>query len=98
MKQLVALSLVAAFVLSLVGCDDSTKNSTTANSSNNQSEGGKLADSYSTTNTPGSNNAPAANQEKPKEPGIDLAKLPAELKSDAFDYYGLGRVEPITMT
>ena len=98
MKKFVALSLAVAFVLSLVGCNDAAKNSASANTSNNTSDGGKLADSYSTSNTPDSNNAPATKPEKPKDPGIDLAKLPAGLKSDAFEYYGLGRVDPITMT
>ena len=59
----------------------------------------KLADSYSTTanNSPGSTNAPES-KTKPAAAGLDLSTIPANLKGDAYDYYGLGRTEPIKMS
>lgn len=41
------------------------------------------------------NNAPAVSPSE--KPALDLATLPAELKNDAFAYYGLGRTSPMTL-
>lgn len=40
-------------------------------------------------------NAPAVSPSE--KPALDLATLPAELKNDAYAYYGLGRTSPMTL-
>lgn len=65
--------------------------------------GGKSPSQSSTdapTNGPSANAADANAPRNPAQPAtlLSVDSLPAELKNDAFEYYGLGRKLPITMT
>lgn len=68
--------------LAVYGCDSKT-NEPVANNSGS---------TLNAVSTEGTNSAPK------QDAAIDLAKIPADLKQDAFEYYGLGRTEPIKMS
>lgn len=53
-----------------------------------------------TENSPAGNNAPVEPTTQPAtqtKPAVDLSKMPAELKHEAFQYFGLGRIAPVDM-
>ena len=78
------LSFVAICLLALgvIGCDPKTADNSASNST------------LKPVSTEGNN---SETSEPVQDPGLDLAKIPAELKGDAFEYYGLGRTDPIKM-
>lgn len=94
MKKQIGFWFVGLIVFCLFGCDSKSKDITATNSTLNSvssNESGVVAHNSETISD--SNNA-----SKPQAPAIDLSKIPAELKSDAYEYYGLGRTDPIKMT
>jgi hypothetical protein len=95
MKKNTSFWILSLMIVALVGCDSKAP---AANS-----ESSNLKPVSTDTKASGSNNAPEANNTastapKTQERGIDLGKIPADLKGDAFEYYGLGRTEPIKMS
>ena len=98
MKKYCSVGLLT-LVAFIVGCNPPAGGINVAtNSDKGAAANGALRDSYST----GANNAPGAantaKQDPPTPKGMDLALVPADLKNDAYEYYGLGRVEPIKMS
>lgn len=83
MTKTFSFAVACLFGLVVYGCDSKTNDTSAANDSGS---------TLKPVSTESANNAPKQN------PGIDLSKVPADLKGDAYEYYGLGRTEPIKMT
>jgi uncharacterized lipoprotein NlpE involved in copper resistance len=94
MKKQISFCLLSLIVVCLVGCDNKTEST---NGTNSTVKAVSTDPKSLETNASDANNA-AGTTTKAVEPSLDLAKIPAELKSDAYEYYGLGRTEPIKMT
>ncbi len=79
--------------MGLLGCEAKT-------ASNNEATSSTLKE-ISSGNSPAANspeaNKPADKPQAEKPKPIDISKLPASLKGDAYDYYGLGRADAIKM-
>lgn len=91
MTKFTFLPLILAIGFGLVGCEKSANSGSPTPQS--------TLKSISSDESGSNNSATAGNETKKSEVvKIDLAKLPADLKGDAFEYYGLGRTEPIKMT
>ncbi len=94
MKKQTSLWLLTLIVIGLIGCESKSGD---ANASNSTLKSVSSDNNGAGTNTPDANNAGKIEGQS-VEPGLDLSKIPAELKNDAFEYYGLGRTDPIKMT
>jgi hypothetical protein len=93
MKKLVIFSQFIGVALLLASCGPKAEDiNAPGNGLKSVSTTGKSSDQ-----TP-SSNTPEKGDTKSQTPALDISKIPAELKSDAFDYYGLGRTDPIKMT
>jgi hypothetical protein len=90
MKIKVSIWLISLLTVCLVGCESKTPASDNANNSLKPVSTNTDAKNNPEANTPDTN--------KPQDSGLDLSKIPTELKGDAYEYYGLGRTEPIKMT
>lgn len=100
MKKHICFGTAIALIACLVGCNPKVDGANVAGSGKSSTgTDTKLADSYSTSgnNSPSSTNAPGS-ETKQAAPGLDLSTVPANLKSDAYEFYGLGRTEPIKMS
>lgn len=91
MKKFAQFSSIFLVVFGVLGCNSKP------------AEPDKMGRGLNAVSTEGSNsssdsNKPSEGSNEPQEPGMDLAKIPASLKGDAFEYYGLSRTEPIKMT
>ena len=84
-------AIACLFGLTVFGCDSKKSESTESTSSTLKAVS---TDNAPTASKDSSNNAAP---EKPKAPAIEASKIPSDLKGDAFDYYGLGRTDPIVM-
>ena len=89
MTNFMRISWVALTILVVAGCNQKAPDTA--------APGNGLQTASTDPKLNGGNNVPQAIN-KPAEQGMDLSKIPAELKGDAFEYYGLGRTEPIKMT
>ncbi len=85
------LPLVA--ILSLVGCSQSTPPTAAKPGTEPGKTGGPVPPAAVGAGASGTEPAKDASNEAPKPKPI----LPAELKNDAYDYYGLGLTEPVPM-
>ena len=91
MKKFAQLSSIFLVVFGVLGC------------SPKPAEPDKMGRGLNAVSTEGSNsssdsNKPSEGSNEAKDPGMDLAKIPADLRGDAFEYYGLSRTDPIKMT
>jgi hypothetical protein len=94
MKKQISFWFLSLIVVGLIGCDSKTAE---ANASNSTLEKFSSDNNAPVTNTPDTNSSGGSDGQT-VEPGLDLSKIPAELKNDAYEYYGLGRTDPIKMT
>ena len=101
MKQSISFGFTSLLVFALMGCGPKADVSNSSGSTlKSVSTDPKVAghDATGSNNSAAGNDPAAVAANKPQEPGLDLAKIPADLKGDAYEYYGLGRAEPIKMT
>ena len=95
MKNTILIAIVA---LSQFGCNTKTAETNASLGGGIKSVSTERMSGHDSKNSPAEANNAVAPETKPQEPGMDLAKIPAALKSDAYDYYGLGRTDPVKMT
>lgn len=102
MRKTFSIALAGLLGILAIGCDskptDQASNSVGKDLKSVSTEG---KDSKNTPGESGANKPDASASNEPaktQEPAMDLGKLPASLKNDAYDYYGLGRTDPIKMT
>ena len=96
--SLSALALVAGCTPQPVGVGSSTGPRSSSGGAVNAPGENRAGTGASTSGT-GATNVPAG-QRPPTVPGpiLSLDDVPAELKNDAFSYYGFGRKRPITLS
>lgn len=96
MTKSLLLSLTLVIGCSLIGCGPT---GTANNAASNTETKPAHTDANNDALNVGANNEPGhTDTHSTEEPGIDLSKLPADLKGDAFDYYGLGRSEIVNLS
>ncbi|MBS1701020.1 MAG: hypothetical protein JST12_05110 [Armatimonadetes bacterium] len=89
MRKTYWLAVACLLGLGIVGCaQEKDSNAPATNSSSSSANESKSDSNAANSDT---NTAEAVPQ------GMSLDKIPAELKKDAFDYYGLGRPAPVKM-
>lgn len=84
-KKSLKVSLVVALCAAMFGCSGTAENSATNTPPS------------ATSSTPQENATNSASETASSKPAADLATLPAEFKNDAFEYYGLGRTDPVKL-
>ena len=105
MKKFASLTWIGLVAVSLIGCGQKGTDTAIATNAGNGLQAVSTngpPSAHETTSAAGANNAPAAGNTdataKNQQPSLDLSKIPASLKGDAFEYYGLARSEPIKMS
>jgi hypothetical protein len=104
MRKFARLTWIGLLAIGLFGCGQKGADAANQDMAGSglkavSTDGNNAAGTKIDTKTPaGSEANNEAGVTKPQVPSLDLSKIPATLRGDAFEYYGLGRTEPIKMT